>query len=108
MLLSLFKVDRCGVCGGSGSSCPAEPAYSWQAAPAGECSVTCGGGSRAWLQLCQETLTGQQVAPNSVLVTRGTRVLLVLLALNFIHFRCTGVSVTRPPGPPASFFPAVR
>ena len=54
-------VDRCGVCGGDGSSCPLQEAFSWVSASLSPCSTTCGPGQEVWGELCQDSRTGETV-----------------------------------------------
>ncbi|MPC22683.1 A disintegrin and metalloproteinase with thrombospondin motifs 5 [Portunus trituberculatus] len=43
VLGSQREVDKCGVCGGDGSSCN-KPSYNWNKRASGSCSASCGGG----------------------------------------------------------------
>ena len=54
-------VDRCGVCGGDGSSCPLQEAFSWVSASLSPCSTTCGPGQEVWGEVCQDSRTGETV-----------------------------------------------
>ena len=38
------RLDKCGQCGGNGSSCSQSPIYSWSKVSLSSCSVSCGGG----------------------------------------------------------------
>ncbi|XP_054082608.1 ADAMTS-like protein 1 isoform X4 [Zeugodacus cucurbitae] len=57
---STKKIDSCGVCGGDSSSC-SQPLYYWEAAPATQCSVACGGGYKMSQPVCRNRVTGVEV-----------------------------------------------
>ena len=60
-LRSSARLDRCGVCGGSGKSC-GEKRYGWRSSGLqAKCSVTCGGGRRVTTHYCQHIQTSRKV-----------------------------------------------
>ena len=56
------RVDRCGVCGGDGSTCAAAgAAFVWREAPLSRCSAPCGGGQMMAHAVCKSAATGERV-----------------------------------------------
>ena len=48
------KLDKCGQCGGNGSSCSLGSTYSWSKFSLSSCSVSCGGGVSMVKYQCQD------------------------------------------------------
>ncbi|XP_022257706.1 uncharacterized protein LOC106472631 isoform X3 [Limulus polyphemus] len=53
-------IDKCGVCGGDGSTCR-QPNYVWKEIHMSPCSVTCGGGFLMSRAVCKNDITGKEV-----------------------------------------------
>jgi Thrombospondin type 1 domain len=60
------SLDRCGVCGGNGTSCPPAEGggwrYRWERVRLSRCSASCGGGTRMVRYVCRDGRTGEEVA----------------------------------------------
>ena len=70
------KLDKCGVCGGNGSSCSNER-YVWERESLSGCSVSCGGGQKMIQYTCKDKnynktiangFCDQEVKPTSLFV----------------------------------------
>ncbi|KAG0711315.1 ADAMTS-like protein 3 [Chionoecetes opilio] len=61
VLGSKREVDKCGVCGGDGSSC-SKPSYGWNKRASGPCSASCGGGYQMLSAVCEEQSRGRRVS----------------------------------------------
>ncbi|XP_045120814.1 protein madd-4-like isoform X4 [Portunus trituberculatus] len=61
VLGSQREVDKCGVCGGDGSSCN-KPSYNWNKRASGSCSASCGGGYQMLSAVCEEESSGRRVS----------------------------------------------
>ena len=59
-LHSTTKLDKCGVCGGDGSSCMVSR-YGWRREAMTECSVSCGGGRVLVHYVCKKAYGNQKV-----------------------------------------------
>jgi hypothetical protein len=57
-------LDRCGVCGGNGTSCGSGGGgrYRWERVRLSRCSASCGGGSRMVRHVCRDGRTGEEAA----------------------------------------------
>ena len=63
-------LDRCGICGGNGTACPAESGsgggggwrYRWDRVRLSRCSASCGGGTRMVRYVCRDGGSGEEVA----------------------------------------------
>ena len=54
------KIDRCGVCGGQGTTC-ARDIFIWKEVPLSQCSVQCGGGNMMAHSVCFNNITKTSV-----------------------------------------------
>ena len=48
------RLDKCGQCGGNGSSCSQSSTYSWTKVSLSSCSVSCGGGVSMVQHQCRD------------------------------------------------------
>ena len=55
------KLDKCGVCGGNGSSCSDER-YIWEKKSLSRCSVSCGGGQKMIQYTCKDKNYNKTIA----------------------------------------------
>jgi len=56
------RLDKCGKCGGNGSSCSKSSVHSWIQLPISSCSMSCGGGMAMVQHQCVDITTNQTVA----------------------------------------------
>ena len=56
------RLDKCGKCGGNGSSCSKSSVHSWIQLPISSCSMSCGGGMAMVQHQCVDITTNQTIA----------------------------------------------
>ena len=57
-----MRLDKCGKCGGNGSSCSESNIHSWTQLPISSCSTSCGGGLTMVQNKCVNKMKNKTVS----------------------------------------------